>query len=68
MTDNTIKRAACMIAAELGDDFDFAFENKTLWVRAAGMTANGFRDCNAPYKCDYIEAAKEAFAIFVAAK
>lgn len=50
-----VAEIARIIASELGDDLDAAFENKSAWVQARG--GEPFRDVNMPYKSDYMNAA-----------
>lgn len=60
--EDAVERVARIIAAELGDDYDHAFANKTDWIDARGQAGGRFRDVNEPYRSDYLDAARATFA------
>lgn len=53
-----VERLARVIASELGDDFDSAFENKAAWIDGRSERGGRFRDVNEPTQADYIDAAR----------
>ncbi|APL94125.1 hypothetical protein [Sphingobium indicum] len=50
------EKVARLIAEELGDNYDSAFENKSEWTQSRG--GEPFRNINMPYKGEYLEAAR----------
>lgn len=60
--DDLVERVARIIADELGDDLDHAFETKSEWVTERGEKGGRYRDINEPRRGDYIDAARAAIA------
>lgn len=55
-----IERVACVIATELGDDFDLAIADRGAWRKSQGIKDGRYRDINEPTQADFLELARAA--------